>query len=200
MLYFVYNLGDIRGKIMKNIELTELEEREIKAQKKFNAADAAIDAGLIVFGMTAGMAAIATLIGGTAAVVADTTMAYTAQGIYENDAFQASIREREQQLTDNWLSGKIDYNEYKAGLNKLYSVEEVISYSKTAEDKKLTGIVESYIESKDLQKTMFTKAVPTFATPAVAGLATALVAGKARKKYQDEVVAIQDEMAAEMAD
>jgi hypothetical protein len=44
---------------------------------------------------------------------------------------------------------------------------------------------------------MFTKALPTFGTPTVSGLAIAYIAGKARRKYHEEIVAIQGPLAEE---
>ena len=170
---------------------SELKKKEMRAKKGFDIADGIVDCGILLFGMTAGATAIATLMGGTAAIVSDATMSYTAQGLYENDSYQESIREREKQLTDDWINGRIDYVEYKAKIEKLYSVDEVINYSKTANDEKLTNTVESYLETKDFQKTMFTKAVPTFATPAVAGITAAVIAGKSRRKLQDQLTALQ---------
>lgn len=127
-----------------------------------------------------------------AAVVGNVTMNHTAQAIYEHDSYHASIRERKP--TDDLVNGNISYQDFKVALEKLYSVEEVIEYSKTANDKLLSSKVESYLQTKDMEQTMVNKAIPTFATPAIVGGAVAAIAGRKRKKYNEELEKVQEEM------
>ena len=175
-------------------KLNENEVKEAKLQKKFNMAQNAFDAGVLVSGITVTATVVSLLMGGSAAIVSDLTMNHTAQGVYEQDAYHASIRERERQLTDDLINGKIGYEDFKAAHAKLYSVEEIINYSKTANDEKLTNVVKGYQETKDMQYTMFNKALPTFGTPTLAGAAVAFVAAKKMKKYRDELDEAQEQM------
>ena len=184
-------------KFMDKNNMSELENKEAKLQKKFKVADAAFDAGALLCGLTATATIVSGLMGGAAAISSDLTMNHTATALYESDAYHASIRDRERKLTDDLVNGNISYVEFKEKLDKLYSVEEVINYSKTANDKELSSMVESYEKTKDMQHTMFTKALPTFGTPTVAGLAIAYIAGKARRKYHEEIVDLQGPLAEE---
>lgn len=165
----------------KNINDIKLERA--KAEKNFSLANTIMDAGIILGGITAGATLVASLMGGSAAIVTEISENTTLPAIYESDSYHASIRERERKLTDDLVGGNISYQEFKVALEKLYSLEEVVEYSKNTNDKETTSFVESYVKTKDLQDTMFEKAVPMFLTNAVAGATVAVVAGKKRNKY-----------------
>lgn len=168
----------------KNINDIKLEQA--KAEKNFSLANTLKDAGMIMGGITAGAALVASLMGGSAAIVTEISDNTTLPAIYESDSYHASIRERERKLTDDLVNGNISYQDFKVALDKLYSIEEVVEYSKNTKDKEITSFVESYVKTKDMKETMFEKAVPLFLTNTVAGATIAVVAGKKRNKYMKQ--------------
>lgn len=185
MLYFEYKLGN-RGKIMEEKNINDIKLEQAKAEKNFSLANTLKDAGIIMGGITAGAALVASLMGGSAAIVTEISNNTTLPAIYESDSYHASVRERERKLTDDLVNGNISYQDFKVALDKLYSIEEVVEYSKNTKDKEITSFVESYVKTKDMKETMFEKAVPLFLTNTVVGATIAVVAGKKRNKYMKQ--------------
>lgn len=166
--------------------------KEAKQIKKVQRCNDLFEACTLFGGITCAFALVATLMGGAAAITSDITMNETAQAIYASDGFQNSAREKLDQLSADLAAGKISYAEYESASNSLYSVDSVIEYSKTANDKDLNSFLESYYESKDLANATFTKGVPVFAgttAVAAAGAAAAYSSSKKNKKKLEEMQA-----------
>lgn len=189
---------------MESRRQQRLEKKEQVLEKKANSAREAEIGTLVFTGVTAGCAVVATLMGATAGLVSDAVMDYTAQGVYENDSFQAHAREKAKELTDKLTRGEISYQEFKKQYEAIYSTGEVIRYSKTAGDEKLTSVVEDYNESQDMMDTMFTKAVPGFLGLGVVGVGGLAVTEAIRKKYELKLALakkqLEDEKAVELVD
>ena len=184
-----YNLNtklEDRGKIMEEKNINDIKLEQAEAEKNFSLANTLKDAGIIMGGITAGAALVASLMGGSAAIVTEISDNTTLPAIYESDSYHASVRERERKLTDDLVNGNISYQDFKVALDKLYSIEEVVEYSKNTKDKEITSFVESYVKTKDMKETMFEKAVPLFLTNTVVGATIAVVAGKKRNKYMKQ--------------
>ncbi len=189
---------------MENRRQQRLAQKEKAMEKKANNARDAELSSLLFTGLTAGCVVITTVMGAAAGLVSEGVMDYTAKGVYERDDFQAYAREKEKVLTEQLTKGEISYSEFKKQYEAIYSTGEVIRFSETAEDEKLTSVVEDYNESQDMMKTLFFKGVPTFGGMALTGVAGYAVADAIRKKYEMKLALakkqLEEEKASELAD
>ncbi len=160
-------------------DVSVLKKRTERAYNAFygTALAAAIFGGCLL--MSAGM-------GGVAKLTADASMNHSVKQVYETEAFQKSIEERLFQLADDYNSGKISAEEYNDGFNKLYSIAEVIEYSKTANDKDLSQLVSAYENTKEMGDTMFSRAVPWFSGMTALSAGAAAVSNSVYKKRKRE--------------
>lgn len=129
--------------------------------------------------MSAGM-------GGVAKLTADASMNHSVKDVYSSEDFQKSIDDRFVQLVNDLDAGKISQEEFDAGYNELYSIAEVIEYSKTANDKDLSQLVSAYQNTKEMGDTMFSRAVPWFAGMTALSAGAAAVSKSFEKKYKRE--------------
>ena len=189
---------------MENKRKARLEANVAGAEKKVNRAKDAEFASLLITGMTAGCAIIATLMGTTAGLVSEGVMEHTATGVYARDDFQAYAREKANALTEKFTKGEISYTEFKQQYDAIYSKGEVIEFSKTAGDEELTSMVDSYNESQEMMNTLFHKGVPVFGGAALAGIGALGASEYFRKKYEKRLLEaktkMEEENAAELAD
>lgn len=189
---------------MENRRQARLEQKEKDLTKKVNTAREAEIGSLLFTGITAGCAVVATLMGATAGLVSDAVMDHTAKGIYERDDFQAHAREKANALTEQLTKGEISYLDFKRQYDAIYSTGEVIRYSETAGDEKLTSIVEDYNESQEMMDTLFTKGLPGFFGMGLVGVGGLAVTEAIRKKYELKLALarkqLEEEKGVELAD
>lgn len=174
-----------------------LQEQAMDLNKKVDRAKDVEYGALLLAGITAGAAVVASAMGGTAALVADLSIDNTSQAVYERDDFQAYARERARQLTDSFTRGEIGYTEYRAQYDAIYSQREVIRFSETAGDKKLSTTIDGYKKTKDMADTLFNKGIPTFGAGAVASMAGLAVTDAIRKKYELKLALAKKEIMGE---
>ena len=155
-------------------------------KKKSERAYQASYAGVLLAGIFGGCLVFSGLMGGVAHLTADASMNYSVKEVYDSKEFQQSIEERLYQLADDYNAGRISAEEYNAGFNELYSIAEVVEYSKTANDEELKTLVDSYESTKEMGETMFTRAVPWFSGMTAASAGAYAVANAFDKKYKRE--------------
>ena len=133
--------------------------------------------------------------GGVARLTADLSMNHSVKEIYASEDFQKAIDERFVQLVSDLDSGKISQEEFDAGYNELYSIAEVIKYSKTAGNEELSQLVSSYENTKEMGDTMFSRAVPWFSgMTALSAGAAAVSNATYKKRKREEKFASEDHL------
>ena len=162
----------------------EKEQRKLK--KKIRILNDIFEGTALFGGIVGGFAAVALLMGGAAELTANITMEQKAQEVYASSEYQAVANEGLSQLDKKLVAGEISYDEYKEGVDALYSIPEVIKYAETASDEELASFMEGYNESKELSEGVFTRGLPVFGTMAAVSLAGAAVASKSSKKAKKE--------------
>ncbi len=189
---------------MENRRQQRLEQKEKTLEKKVNNAKEAEYSSLLFTGVTAGCAIVATIMGATAGIVSEGVMEHIAKGVYERDDFQAHARAKVNALTEQLTNGEISYLEFKRQYEAIYSTGEVVRFSETANDEKLTSVVEDYNESQEMMDTMFYKGVPSILGMSVAGVGGYAVADAIKRKYEMKLALAkkqrEEENSSELAD
>ncbi len=162
------------------------EKEQGKIRKKIRILNDIFEGSALFGGIVGGFAAVALLMGGAAELTANLTMQATAQDVYQSSGYQIFAEEGLTQLDKKLAEGQISQDEYNEGVDALYSIPEVIRYAETATDEELLSFMDSYNESKELSKAVFTKGFPIFGSTSAVCLAGAAVAGKASKKARKE--------------
>lgn len=135
--------------------------------------------GAMFFGVAAG-------IGGVAGLATEHAMNTITGRVAKTEAYQSSIADKKAELGARLDAGEMTFEDYHEAMEKLTDKYAVIEYSKTAGDEELSTTVKNYETSVDCYRTILGKGAGTAGAVTLFGLGAGLVAGKARKKFEEK--------------
>ena len=135
-------------------------------------------------GLSAGMVAIAGVMGVTADLSTTIGMNNLAGEVRE----MGSYIEARNKLINDLSSGKIDYATYTASMNALESNEGILNHAKTHGNKDQQNFAESIVSTEEMADTLLGKGVPRMSAVMLAPGAVAYTVSEAIKRKYDRLL------------
>ena len=153
-------------------------------EKKRNVANDFRTGTAMFAGISAGMVAVAGVMGGAAAVSTDIGLNHLTSEVRE----MGSYMEERNKLIDAFSIGQISEAEYKDGLSKLDSMESVVAYGKTSTETRVVALADSVESTDEMAETLIKKGVPRMSAVMLAPGAVAYTVSEAIKRKYDRLL------------
>ena len=176
MLYYIQSTNKGNGIMAKKEVIDYIEKVE---KQKHIASEVNLGAAMFA-GISAGMVAIAGVMGGAAELSTTIGMNNIAGEVRE----MGSYMEERNSIIDSFTTGQITKAEYDARLKALDSKESILSHAKTSGDEKMVTLAQSIEESDEMGDTLLKLGVPRMSAVMLAlGAAAWTVSEMLKRKY-----------------
>ena len=176
MLYYIQSNNKGNGIMAKKEVIDYIEKVE---KQKHIASEVNLGAAMFA-GISAGMVAIAGVMGGAAELSTTIGMNNIAGEVRE----MGSYMEERNSIIDSFTTGQITKAEYDARLKALDSKESILSHAKTSGDEKMVTLAQSIEESDEMGDTLLKLGVPRMSAVMLApGAAAWTVSEMLKRKY-----------------
>ena len=139
--------------------------------------------------MLTGFAAVMLAIGSVSGFASDMAMKERAEAVYDTAEFQTVAIEGIAKLDEKLANGKIGQQEYREGVDAIYSIPAVVEYAKNADDEELSQFVHSYEETQEIADSSLGVGLPMFGVSAAAFFGISASANNSKKKKESELEA-----------
>lgn len=161
-----------------------------KEQSKINVPNVMRNVGLVMSGAALTSALLSSVMCDVAEIFSNISMDKVTEIVYASDDYQTMLTGVQAQLSDDFIGGKLTYEEYDKACKDLHSEAGIASYLESIDDEKLLETFEKSNQSKEIAKTIYNECLPTYLKGTVAGLgvmaAGAVIDSNNKKKKETQ--------------